>query len=395
VPNSIAVGPTGQLWLAGSFGGTLLTDPDTERPLDLGHGPITAESSDDTFLAKFDASGALEWLEPHLGPTLVLDGAGNAIVTHGESDSFSLVKVSPDDHQLARIEIATQLTGPNSFSLSDLAIEGSRVITAAGSVRGAVNLIGTGLVVSPPDAGMGFIARLDMSGAPLFVRTLGPPPGTTIFKDSTVDSIDVDQAGHVLVTGFGDGEIALLGETLTATSSEFVLMLDESGNAVWSKQYSVIAPPEATFFGGAVLILATMPFQLGSYDLTGAGPKPFAELPPDTDPNAGQGYLIPSSDGRVWIITPSTYAECPEPCFGSYYAEAFDASGKRSANAVLYSSRGSVGIERIASGSDRLAVVGYLVGEIDTHTVDGTFQYAPPAHGEVFIISDLFEDLQR
>src|SRR5262249_43173820 len=104
--DNVAVDPLGGVWVGGMFDGTVLLG-NTNRNLDLGRGPIVATFDGDQFVARFDSLGVLQWVKAHLGDAVVLDHAGNAIVTEDLDAKFNLVKLSPEGDEISRTEIAS------------------------------------------------------------------------------------------------------------------------------------------------------------------------------------------------------------------------------------------------------------------------------------------------
>ncbi len=176
---SVAVDGAGNVLLTGWFGGTA----------DFGGGPLTSAGDMDIFVAKFDSSGNHLWSKRfgdasfQAGRSVAVDGAGNVL-------------------------LAGFFSGAADFG------GGPLTSTSAGD----------------PDI---FVAKLDGSGNHLWSKRFGD------MSTQAGESVAVDGAGNVLLTGGFDGTADFGGGPLTGNGSFdiFVAKFDSNGNHLWSKRF--------------------------------------------------------------------------------------------------------------------------------------------------------------
>ncbi len=182
--NAMAVDSSGNVYLAGSFQGTV--------DFDLGDGlsTLTSAGGNDAFVAKYSPSGALVWVR-----------AGGGI----SSDVATSVVVDDSDN-----------------------------VIVGGSFSQAANFGGTGLTSNGSTDAL--IWKLDSAGNTLWARGIG---GTAI--DET-RGLDVNSTGQIAATGFfsatADFDPGAGIQNLTSAGSTdiFVLRLSTAGNLVWVRQ---------------------------------------------------------------------------------------------------------------------------------------------------------------
>ena len=175
---SIAVDASGNVFLAGSFGGKL----------DFGGGPLVSAGGYDIFVAKFDPSGTHLWSR-RFGDT--------------------------DDYQEAL----------------GVAADPSGAVVVAGYFRGTVDFGGGPLVsVGGEDV---FVAKLQPNGDHVWSRRFGDGDW------QVARSVTVSAVGNVLFTGEFYGTVDFGGGLLASAGSGdiFIAMLNASGTYVWSRRY--------------------------------------------------------------------------------------------------------------------------------------------------------------
>ena len=188
VGQSVATDASGNVYVTGSFHGTVDFDP----------GPgvynLTSAGGSDAFVAKYSPSGALLWARD-MGGSGDDDGAGIALSSTGTiyvAGSFSGTANFP--------------VGANGFSL-----------TSAGSGKNV------------------FVATFDSSGNVVWVRGMGGASG-----DDVANAVAVGADGSVYTTGYFQGTANFNPGSgvynLTAVGPEdvFVSKLDANGNFVWA-----------------------------------------------------------------------------------------------------------------------------------------------------------------
>jgi hypothetical protein len=278
----VAVDVAGDVLVAGWFNGTV----------DFGGGPLASAGSDDVFVARFDSAGNHLWSRRYgssasdKGDAVAVDGAGNAFVTgyfQGTS-SFGgapLTSAGGWDVFLVKVDAA----GAHLWSLGlggsgssdegrDLAVDGAGHVVLAGHFENAVDFGGGGL----SSAGLldVFVAKYDGAGAHQWSRRFG---------DTSADfgeSITVDGAGAVVVTGSFQGTADLGGASLSSAGGQdiFVAKYDSGGTHLWSRAFGSTGTDfgyaVATGAGGEVLLAGSFGGLVGGEIDLGGGLIPSA-----------------------------------------------------------------------------------------------------------------------
>jgi hypothetical protein len=181
--NGVATDVENNVLITGTFGGAI----------DLGGGVLTAQGTNDAFLAKFDSSGAPIW-------------------------SFEYGGIGGSDTGYA---VTTDKAGNIFFT---------------GEYSKAINF-GVGCLLNSQSTKSVFVVKMDPFGVPLWCKSFG---ATGVH---TGRAIAVDDSGNVIVAGaLGSKTSATVnfgGGTLTSAGSSdaFVVKLDPSGNYVWAKNW--------------------------------------------------------------------------------------------------------------------------------------------------------------
>jgi beta-propeller repeat-containing protein len=217
--------------IAADSDGSVLVTGDFDSPLDLGIGPpLINNGGINGFIVKLSAGGNAIWGRQ-------FGGVGNTLAQRGER----------------------------------VAVDGAGNVLITGYFTGSIDF-GGDLVLSKGFMD-GFVAKLDPSGKLLWLRSFGDE------NDQTGQSIAVDSAGNVLVTGYFIGSVDFGGGfTLTADSKdEFVLKLDPDGNPLWTKRFGHYLYDTTVAVDGAgnVLLAASFsdPIDFGAGVLVNEGGK--------------------------------------------------------------------------------------------------------------------------
>lgn len=249
--NAIAVDNNGNIYVTGSFWGTIDFDP--------GLGTATLSGSNqDGFILKLDANGDFVWAKaidgsaPVIGKDIAVDGAGYVYsvgrfqgtvdldpgagtqnsVSVGDTDGY-FQKLDPN----GTLEAAFSFGGTEQEEVEGIALDASSNIFITGYFKGTANFdpIGTAeLTATSTSFGDIFVMKLLSNGGLDWVKGFGSPQ-----HDSATD-IAVDASGNTYTTGFFQGTIDFdpgAGTTeLTAVgwADQFVLKLDALGNFVWA-----------------------------------------------------------------------------------------------------------------------------------------------------------------
>lgn len=231
---AVAVDATGNVYVAGRFRGIAAFGTDTLRSA------LTNPTypSQDIFLVKYNASGAVIWARQAGGPDddsaigIDLDAAGNAYVSGYFSGYCSIA--------------GDTLVAQGSYDALLFKYDGNGTFKWARNAGGFGNDEGWGVAVDPlgnatltgyfdnalrvsdsitvvADSGSfrrPFVARYDASGQPLWARIVGGTSGLY------ARGIAADAVGNVYVTG-----------NTTGDQDAFVASYDAQGQEVWVRQY--------------------------------------------------------------------------------------------------------------------------------------------------------------
>ena len=152
---------------------------------------ITATGEYDTFVAKFDKDGKIEWAKNFGG---------------SDSDSARAKDIAADSS-------GTYLTG----TFSDEVIFGNETLPGGGDGSDEV-----------------YVDKLDTTGKAVRAKSFGSD-----FNNEYASGIEVDKEGNTYFTGEFQGQLQLGNTTLDGGESGdvFVAKLDTNGNVLWAKEY--------------------------------------------------------------------------------------------------------------------------------------------------------------
>lgn len=233
----VAADPSGNVFVTGYFTGTL----------DLGSGGLTSNGSNDVFVAKYDASGAPLWsnhygsVNEDEGYSVASDASGNVVVTGrvgqavdfgggsltyggGFYDAFVAKFDGSGVHQWSK-DLGSTGTDIGNWVTTD----GAGNVVVTGHFAGTVNFGGGGLSSAGSDDI--FVARYDAAGTHQWSRRFG---GTL---SDAGNSVAVDDAGNVVVTGSFQGTVDFGGGNVVSHGSDdvFVAKLTAAGKPWWSR----------------------------------------------------------------------------------------------------------------------------------------------------------------
>jgi len=232
----VAVDAGGNLYLAGSFQGTLA--------LDTGH-PISANGSD-IYVGKFDREGTPLWSRAFGGPSgtayvsgAMTDSDGNVIITgilNGtiDFDGTVLTKTSYQDVYVAKLSPegaalwAIALSPDELSSIADPAIDSHNNIVLFGNSE-------CGSTCVPQTTKM-WLYKLQPDGTPIWTKTF---PFVEGLGNQIAGAVTVDPFDNILVTG-GFSETVTLGQSPLTTAGGFdifVAKFDATGAYIWRAKY--------------------------------------------------------------------------------------------------------------------------------------------------------------
>ncbi len=249
--SAIAVDGTGDVFLAGSFSGTVNV---------TGLSGVTRETSvssaTEPFVAKLNPSGTVSWFDAVAGTTtdtdsanaLALDGSGGAFIAGSFSESATfgsttLAASGSSDAFVARVNgsgaflwaVASQGVNGSNASVQGVAVDASGNVDLAGFFSSSVDFDpssgSTDLTSAGSDDAM--LWKLNSNGTFLWARSYGSP------DFDTATAVAVDASGDLYATGaFSDtvnfGTVAK-PDSITAgpVFDAFLLKVDPNGDTLW------------------------------------------------------------------------------------------------------------------------------------------------------------------
>lgn len=252
--HSIYVDAAENVYLTGSFNGTIDFDPGT------GTNNISTNGNLDIFISKLDVNGDFVWAKSFgstnadFGYSISVDGSGNVYTTGGfrgtvdfdpgtgTNNLVSTNTVQPDAF-ISKLDASGNFVWAKSFG--GLGLDQGKSI----HVDNVGNIYTTGEFVATVDFNPGagtdnltsngvgdvFISKLDANGDFVWAKGLGGA------SSEVANSIDVDGAGNVYTTGSytatadfnpGAGTVNL---TSNGSIDIFISKLDANGDFIWAK----------------------------------------------------------------------------------------------------------------------------------------------------------------
>ena len=285
----VAVDAAGNVVVTGGF----------ENTVDLGGGILTTGGSYDVLLAKFDPNGQHLWSKrfgadaTQKGFAVAVDGSGNVFLTglqDGNADYGGGLIVGWPYGQtfLAKFDPSGAPLWSKGF------IPGGQSVGTALAVDASGNVALTGWFVGTIDFGVGtltsagqddiYVAKLDGNGSALWSKRFGD-----ISASQEALEVAFDGAGNLGVAGALAGAADFGGGWLSASSSldAFAAKLDSDGNHVWSKAFGGVGDVRGLALDAAGNVFLAGVFaptiDFGGGPLTSNGPDAdlyFAKLDP-------------------------------------------------------------------------------------------------------------------
>ncbi|HEY4286481.1 MAG TPA: T9SS type A sorting domain-containing protein [Puia sp.] len=242
--HDVTMDAAGNMYYAGSFGGTIDADPGP------GTTTLTATAaSTDGLLLKVDASGNLVWARQFGGTStdqalqIKLDGTGNIYVSGlftGTADldpgtgTHNVTSVLSSDRFIEKLDASGNLVWVKTIPISgtpSFDIDGSGEVYMVGSYSGSIDL-GTGTMTSA-GGNDAFVFKLDNSGNVVYAGSVGG------VNNESAGSPLVDGSGNLYFSGTFSGTsdfdpgAGTFNLTAAATNG-YIVKLDASGALAWA-----------------------------------------------------------------------------------------------------------------------------------------------------------------
>lgn len=245
---------SGNIYITGSFAGTVDFDPGT------GTSNLTSNGGDDIFVMKMDATGNLLWAKSlggtsyDLGYALYVDASGNVFITGsfaGTVDfdpgtaTVNLTSVGSDDIFVQKLSSSGSFVWAKSFGGTgddygnSIKVDASGNVYLAGSFMGTVDFDpGTATTNLASVGGEDiFVQKLNASGNFLWAKSFGGA------SDDIANCISLDASGNIFTTGIFeltvdfDPGASTTNLTSAGNTDLFVQKMDSSGNFIWAHAF--------------------------------------------------------------------------------------------------------------------------------------------------------------
>jgi hypothetical protein len=233
---AVVADAAGNAYLTGDFAGTA----------DFGGVQITSSSGQNSFVAKYDPTGALVWVA-RIGGTgsssstrLHLDKASNLYVGGSFQGDIqfvtpSLTSAGGNDGFVLKLDVngaaqwVQQFGGPGNDVVRGMDTSADGTLNVGGSFRSSMTIGTTTLSTAGSDDW--FITKLDSAGVPLWSRKAGGN------GSDLVHSLTTDAWGNVLVVGSFSANATFNATTLINSGSTdmAVVKYDASGAQQWAR----------------------------------------------------------------------------------------------------------------------------------------------------------------
>ncbi|MCX6266354.1 MAG: T9SS type A sorting domain-containing protein [Bacteroidetes bacterium] len=324
-PNAIKVDAEGNIFITGSFSGSMT----------VGSNTITSGATCNSFYAKFNTSGDGEWIAPFLCTNLygsskiAFDGGGNSYVV-----GFTT--------KLLKFGSAGSLLWEQSFpvrTLQAIAVSGTDLYLGGALQPGTTNF-GTIPLTSLGGYNTGFLVKGDLDGVYSNSSIVG---GSTSSYGSSISDIVPDNAGNIIITGCYTKNL-ILGDITIENSTRsyytYIAKCNDNFSFSWAKSSSAFININRDMFnyrifldnsnnifefgmigstityGTVTLTLNTIDQFLFKFDADGNVLNGFALQ------NASSGRMCVNISGK--ILTGGTFDFAGSSSYGNLYFTMFD-----------------------------------------------------------------------
>ena len=333
--SAIAVDGSGNVFVAGSFSGTI----DYMGASGVSQAASTA-SATEPFVAKLDPSGHVTWFDAVAGTAydtdsanaLALDGSGGAVIGGSFEDSatFGSTKLAASgssDAFAARVNgdgtflwtVATQGANGSNASAQGVAVDGSGNVDLAGFFSGSVDFDPSSGTTTLTSAGSddAMLWKLNQGGKFLWARSYG----STDYDAAT--AVAVDASGDLIATGAFSDTVnfgtASTPDSVTAgpVYDTFLLKVNPNGNEAWVR--GLVGPSGSSKGQGVAVDFA------GNVHLAGTFSGPLSFSGTDTLTSVGSSDVF--SAGYDGNGNPDYALQAGQANFSAALGVAVNASG--------------------------------------------------------------------
>lgn len=256
VNRDVTVDAAGFVYTTGSFQGTVDFDPSASVYT------LTATSSQDIFVSKFDASGNFVWAKSmngagggSTGIAIAVDASGNVYTTGWFNTStvdfnpgapvYTLTSNGLEDIYISKLDASGNFVWAKSFGSTgadyvyDIKLDGSNNVIVTGEFRNTCDFDPSASITNLTSAGGAdiFINKLDVSGNFVWANSIGN------VSNEQSRSVCIDVSDNIFFTGSFSGTVDFDPSVGTYTlssgpgvsSSYFICKLSASGSLLWAK----------------------------------------------------------------------------------------------------------------------------------------------------------------
>lgn len=301
---------------ADAFGNTYATGHYYSGTMNFGAMTLVNAGLTDIFLVKYDVNGNVVWAQSigntgsEWGYGLATDANGNvylagifnspvlsigsvSLISAGNFDSF-LAKFDPSGN----VVWVNRIGGTQNDFAVTICINNAGMICLAGYYSSSVLTVGAFNLINAGGTDV-FVARYDVAGNVIWAKRIGDS------GQEGTNSVSMDQAGNVYISGTYNSLDMLVGSTTLLNSGNcieeiFIVRYDAAGNVVWAKSGN-------GFYDDYVFGIATD--LAGNVYMTGHFNSPtitFGSLSLNNGPGGYSIFLIKYNAAGIpqWLISP-------------------------------------------------------------------------------------------